>query len=131
MFAYGHTDIEVGVTNLVAGATLVELGHFALSTRKGFEALVQNELKWRRSQVPSGGRTEYLNQALSKVNYDLIWNTVFSKMLQQLKDLEPFQIHSVYHWAPQPQAKNFQDLYTLQAAPRTDGRHWSSLVKAD
>ena len=116
VFAYGHTDIEVGIANLVAFATLIELRHFALSRRKRFEAC--------RSQVPSGGRTEYLKQALSKINYDLIQNAVFSRRLQQLKDLEPFQIHTVYHWAPQPQAKNFQDLYTHQAAPRTDGRHW-------
>ena len=122
VFANGHTDIEVGITNLVAFATLVELRHFTLRRRKRFEAC--------RSQVPSGGRTEYLKQALSKINYDLIQNAVFSRRLQQLKDLEPFQLHTVYHWAPQPQAKNFQDLYTHQAAPRTDGRHWS-LVKAD
>lgn len=48
-------------------------------------------------------------------------------MLQQLEDLEPFQMHAAHHWAPQPQAKNFQDLYTHQAAPRTDG--WSRQIE--
>ena len=74
--------------------------------------------------MPSGGRTEYLNQALSKVNYDLIWNTVFSKMLQQLEDLEPFQIHCVSLGPP----ATSQELPGPIHAPGCTLHRWEALV---